>query len=258
MQREQPKSTTNPAEALEDSIIQTQLDYDGGEPAMSSSEGPSAPSAGIAGESASAAESDIVGSRYVLVCGAPDRYVVTPWFKDFPALDDLWKEIVRATHIASQLGLDTPVKGRRSRARSTSLVIARPAPDDKATVGMLVDVRFGDANTYWLRHGVVEVVAVNGDDTVEVVAFVSDECTVSITAGQARVIAEAVFVALAKHKVDVPDQYAIIKTLAGLEARHLDLWQIDLIAAVTIANHIDRALYFEALDPMLRPKFPPP
>jgi hypothetical protein len=114
---------------------------------------------------------------------------------------------------------------------------------------MLVDVRFGDANTYWLRHGVVEVVTVNGDDTVEVIAFVSDECTVSITAGQARVIAQAVFVVLAKHKVDVPDQNAIIKTLAGLDSRHLDLWQIDLIAAVAIANHIDRALYFKALDP---------
>ncbi|WP_298446016.1 hypothetical protein [Ferrimicrobium sp.] len=47
MQREQPKNTTSTAEALEDLVIQTQLDYAGGELATSSSEGPTAQSADI-------------------------------------------------------------------------------------------------------------------------------------------------------------------------------------------------------------------
>ena len=266
MQREHPKTTTTDKQtatnSLDNPILQTELDFGEADSIKAIAEGLQANTIGNSPDRDSLEatssdnlskepESNLIGSRHVLFRGRPYNCVVTPWFEEFPDDHDFWKQVVEATWTSSDLILGPKAKPRHE-GDPTSLVFAPRVSDHQPTVGMLIEFKSEDGNSYWRRCGLVLVAADGDDKVVKVLDSIADDQQIPVDASDAEEITKTLLTAIEQREPSKLDEDVIEKILATLESGHLYPWQMDAICAVLPIGIGGRVQYFGTFDPMER------
>ena len=196
-------------------------------------------------------ESNLIGSRHVLLLGCPYNCVVTPWFEEFPDDDDFWRQVVDATFASSDLILGSTAKPRHE-GDPTSLVFAPRLSDHQPTVGVLIEVKSEDGNFYWLRRGLVLVAADGDDKVVKVLQASSDDLEMPADRDDAEEIRRTLLSAAARRELGALEADVLVKILISLQSGHLYPWQMDAICALSPIGIGGRVQYFGTFDPMER------
>ncbi len=266
MKREHTKTATTDkqtaSDSLDDPILQTELYFGEANSIEEAAEVSQANTTGDStdcdwldttppGDLSEESESSLVGSRHVLLQGRPYNCVVTPWFEEFPEDHDFWKQVVEATWASSELKLGSKPKPRHE-SDPTSLVFAPRVSDHQPTVGMLIEVKSEDGNSYWRRCGLV-LVATDGDDrVVKVLHFISDDLSIAVDASEAKEITKNLLATIEQRELSDLDADVLVKTLVSLQSRHFYLWQLDAICALAPIGIGAKGQYFGTFDPMER------
>jgi len=266
MKREHTKTATTDKQtatnSLDNPILQTELDFGEADSVEEAAEVSQANTTGnspyrdsleaTSSENLSKEpESNLIGSRHVLLRGRPYNCVVTPWFEEFPDDHDFWKQVVEATWTSPDLILASTAKPRHE-GDPTSLVFAPRVSDHQPTVGMLIEVKSEDGNSYWRRCGVVLVAADGDDKVVKVLDSIADDQQISVDASDAEEITKNLLAKIEQPELSELDARVLVQAVVSLESGHLYPWQMDAICALLPIGIGGRVQYFGSFDPMER------